>query len=350
MMRLLLWLWLLLPATSGAETPVTLKALGDLWFDQEQSAPASVIALNAPVISSELNARVISVHVESGDQVKAGDPLVQLDCRLSRANLLAAEAGLRQFEAQYGFALHQVRRADDLSKNRNISEQDVEQRESEEQRLAAQIDAQKAAIRQAEIAVGNCQVNAPFDGLVTQRMAETGMLAAIGTPLLRLVQSAPLEVSASLNPAETAMVAQSDGLHFESDGKRYPVVLRTIVPYIDETTRTREARLRFRDASPIPGAAGRLVWLVSSKSIPAEYLLRRNGRLGIFSYDGGTARFVPAENALEGQPAIVDLPPATLIIDQGRESINDGDLVKDARKPSAAAAGLQPAAGPDSSR
>jgi RND family efflux transporter MFP subunit len=346
----LLWLMLLLPATSWAATPVTLKALGDLWFDQEQSAPASVIALNAPVISSELNARVVRLHVESGDQVQTGDPLVQLDCRLSRANLLAAEAGLRQFAAQYNFARHQVRRADDLIKKRNISEQEVEQRESEEQRLAAQIDAQKAAIRQAEIAVGNCQVNAPFDGVVTQRMAETGMLAAVGTPLLRLVQSAPLEVSASLNPAEAVMVAQSDSLHFESDGKGYPVALRTIVPYIDETTRTREARLRFRDASPIPGAAGRLVWLVSSKSIPAEYLLRRNGRLGIFSYDDGKARFLPAENALEGQPAIVDLPPGTLVIDQGRESVNDGDPVQDARKASEAAAGLQPAPAPDSGR
>ncbi|MEJ2309474.1 MAG: efflux RND transporter periplasmic adaptor subunit [Gammaproteobacteria bacterium] len=350
MIRALLWLMLLLPATSGAATPVTLKALGDLWFDQEQSAPASVIALNAPVISSELNARVVRVHVESGDQVKAGDPLVQLDCRLSRANLLAAEAGLRQFEAQYSFARRQVRRADDLIKKRNISEQEVEQRESEEQRLAAQIDAQKAAIRQAEIAVGNCQVNAPFDGVVTQRMAETGMLAAVGTPLLRLVQSAPLEVSASLNPAEATVVVQSDSLHFESDGKRYPVALRTIVPYIDETTRTREARLRFRNAAPIPGAAGRLVWLVSSKSIPAEYLLRRNGRLGIFSYDEGKARFMPAENALEGQPAIVDLPPGTLVIDQGRESINDGDLVKDARQASEAAAGLQPVPASDSDR
>ena len=76
---------------------------------------------------------------------------------------------------------------------------------------------------------------------------------------------------------------------------------------------------------------------------------RRNGRLGIFLFDDGKARFVPLDAALEGQPAVVDLPAETLLIDQGRESLNEGDAVVDAGNGPQAAAGAG-AASPDDSR
>ena len=165
-MKWFLSLLILISSTLPASTPVSIKSLDELWFTQEQSAPASVITLNAPVISAELNARVVEIHAETGDKVSAGDLLVKLDCRRAEADLSAAEAVLRQLEAQYDFAHQQVRRADDLLKKRSISDQEVDQRKSEESRLSAQLDAQKATIRQASIQVENCSVTAPFDAIV----------------------------------------------------------------------------------------------------------------------------------------------------------------------------------------
>jgi RND family efflux transporter MFP subunit len=324
-------LLILLPSTLLASTPVTIKSLDELWFTQQQSAPASVIALNAPVISAELNARVVGIHAETGDKVSAGDLLVELDCRRAEADLNAAEAVLRQFEAQYDFAHQQVRRADDLLEKQSISDQEVDQRKSEELRLAAQIDGQKATIRQAMIQVENCRVTAPFDAIVTQRMADRGMLATTGTPLLKLLETGALEVSARLNTAEIESLSNGSEQWFETGGNRYPVRLRGAVPLLDESTRTSDARFRFADDAPVAGSAGRLIWALSSRTIPAEYLVRRNGQLGIFLMEDGKAHFRKLDDALEGRPAIVELPASTLLIVEGRDSLNDGDTVSQAQ-------------------
>jgi RND family efflux transporter MFP subunit len=320
---------MLLAPTLQAATPVTLQPLSELWFEQEQGAPATALPLNAPVMSAELNARVTELHVEVGDTVSAGDLLLELDCRRPQADLQAAKAGLRQFVAQYTFARHQVERADDLLKKRSISDQEVEQRKSEEQRLAAQVDAQKSAILQAEIQVGNCRLEAPFAAIVAERMADKGMLAAMGTPLLRLVQAGEMEVTARLDPRETESVASGSNLRFEAHGERYALALRTIVPFVDETTRTREARFGFPGEKPVPGTAGRLVWQSGSKLVPADFLVRRKGRLGIFTAVEGKAVFRPLDNALEGRPASVALPPETEVVVLGRESLADGDAIEE---------------------
>ena len=326
-MKWLLTLLVLLPATLAASTPVTVKPLKELWFVQEQTAPATVLALNAPVISSELNARVVSLHAETGDTVSAGDLLVELDCRRAEAELDMAKAVLRQFRAQYDFAHQQVRRADDLLKKRSISDQEVDQRKSEESRIAGQIDAQKATIRQASIQVENCSVTAPFDGFITQRMAERGMLATMGTPLMKIVEADALEVSAQLNPVEVESFSGGSQQWFETEGIRYPVRLRSAVPLLDESTRTSEVRFSFSEDTPLAGSAGRLVWILSDRVIPAEYLVRRNTRLGVFLLENDKARFRALEQALEGRPAVVDLPPETLLILEGRDSLNDGDTI-----------------------
>jgi len=330
-MKWFLSLLSLLPATLAASTPVTVKSLNELWFTQEQSAPATVIPLNAPVIAAELNARVLNIHAETGDRVSAGDLLVELDCRRAEADRTAAEAVLRQLEAQYDFAHQQVRRADDLLKKRSISDQEVDQRKSEESRLAAQIDGQKAAIHQATIQVENCSVTAPFDAIVTQRMADKGMLATIGTPLLKLLETGALEVTARLSSAEIGSLSKGDEQWFETGGNRYRVRLRSAVPLLDESTRTGEVRFRFAGDAPVAGSAGRLIWAMSHRVIPAEYLVRRDGQLGIFLFENGKARFRILEDALEGRPAIVDFPSSTLLIVEGRDSLNDGDTVNQAQ-------------------
>jgi hypothetical protein len=86
-------------------------------------------------------------------------------------------------------------------------------------------------------------------------------------------------------------------------------------------------RLDFVAESAPPGSSGRLQWQNALPHLPAEYLLRRDGRYGAFVLHEGRAQFVAIDDAREGSPAAMALPGDTLIVTEGRYGLKHGDAV-----------------------
>jgi len=330
MRSLISFLWLLLATAASAATPITTRPLAEVLIYPERSAPAAVESLNDADLSAEITARIDRILVRVGDEVAAGDLLVELDCRDYRSRLAAQQAALTQLEAQQRLATSQLERARNLRERRGASEEEVEQRETELLGLDAQLASQREAIMQAELNVGRCSIRAPYRSAVTARLGDEGTLAAPGTHLLRIVQTDAIELSAQLRADEIQDSRAAAALAFEVQGERYPVAVRRTVPVIDPRTRTVEVRLTFPGRSPLPGAAGRLVWRSTTPHLPADLLVRRNGALGVFVASDGAAQFRALPGAQEGQPAAVDLPQDTLIVVAGRERLGDGAPVRTA--------------------
>ncbi len=322
-----LLLFLISIAAWADSIPVQVQPLGDLLRKFEFSAPASVKTLNAPSLAAEISARVETIPVRVGDRVKKDDLLLQLDCRFYRSKLLAAQAGIRRIEAQLQFAADQLKRAEDLKAKRSISDELLDQRRSELLGVRADRQNQQELIRQEELNVQRCTITAPFDAVVTERLAQVGGLASPGTPLLNLVQLDDLEVGAELRGSEASSLQQAQTIHFDYLGISHPLQLRQVLPVLDERTRTQQARLSFLEGSAPAGAAGRLVWQGPATELAADYLVRRDGRLGVFLVEDGLARFHVLANAREGQPVRLQLSPETRLITDGRQRLQDGDPV-----------------------
>lgn len=329
MKRILLLLLLMMCfASSWSEViPVSVQPLGELLRQPEFSAPASVKPLNAPDLAAEISARVVTLPVRVGDQVKKGDLLAGLDCRYYQSRLRAAMAGLQRIDAQLQFAKVQLERAEDLKSKHSISDELFGQRRAELLGTQADRQSQLQLIQQMKIDVERCTITAPFDAVITERLAQVGGLASPGTPLLNLIQLEGLEVSAELRGAEASSLQQGQSIHFDYAGAGYELRLRQVLPVIDERTRTRQARLSFVDGAVPIGAAGRLVWRGTAVELPADYLVRRNGTLGIFLLEDERARFHALANAREGQPVQLKLAGDRLLITEGRQRLQDGDRV-----------------------
>jgi len=310
---------------TSADTPVTVEPLGELTIHPERSAPAVVESLNNADLSAELAARIDAIPARVGDRVQPGDLLARFDCRDYESRLSAQRAVERQLEAQLQLAISQLKRARNLKQARNISEEEVDRRSADAASLRAQLDAQQEAVREATLNVERCTLKAPFPAVVAERLGNVGSLASPGTPLIRLVQTDQLEISAKLRPDEAEEAAESDPIHFEYQGRRFELRKRHVLPVVDPRTRTVELRLEFVAESAPSGSSGRLVWRSVGTFVPAELLVRRDGRIGLFLTESGRARFHPLAEALEGQPARIELPPETLIVTQGRHLLSDGE-------------------------
>ncbi len=320
---------LLVPQFSWAEeaTKVKTTPLSELAFYPEYSAPATVKSLNESTLSAELNARIIQMNANVGDQLKKGAILVSLECRDFKWAFQQVQAGMAGVIARHEFAEQRLKRMVRLQSQQSISDELLEQSQMEISGLQAELSAQEAAVSIARHNVSKCVIRAPFDAIVVSRLSGVGALASPGMPLLKVVDSKNLEVSAQVMVSQSALLQRSKQIEFRSSEQAYPLKLRAVVGIVEPLQRSREARLMFIKEQPLSGQSGRLVWKGNEAVIPADFLVERDGHLGLFIIENDMAKFHAVPDALEGRPLLVDLASDTLLITEGRFALNDGDRI-----------------------
>lgn len=317
---------------------ITVRPLSGLLSNAQSSAPASIISLNHSVISAEITGRVIKTSSEVGERVKKGEVLATIDCRTYQLAEKQARAALKVAKTQFNLAKKQYNRNRALVRQGTIPRELFDQSEANQQTSLADIELKNVSIESTQLAVSRCLIRAPFSGQLTQRLVQQGQLVTSGSPLFKLLQTDKLEITARLSPAEIIHIKESPLLEFVVGDKRFKTTLRSIINTVDETTRTQEVRLSLTNplskrSHVATGLSGRLEWSSKKSQIPAEYILRREGGLGVLAIVDitnkmGKAKFYKLADAREGQPAYIDLSGNTLIIDQNRYRVKDGQTVK----------------------
>lgn len=316
------------PPNSIRAKTIAAKPFSDVAVTVRRSAPARVISLNRAQIAAELNARILAVDVRVGDAVERDDTLVRLDCRDYEHALAESNARLKAFISRRELADRQLARTRALLKTRTVSEDVVNQRQSEVETSVADIAAQRALIDRAATNASRCDVKSPFAGIVTQRHAQVGEYTSPGTTLVEIVDIEHVELVAEIDNADAARVEQHGKAVFRYAGESYPASVRALLPVVNPITRSRDTRLTFDAKAPHVGATGRLEWIQASNAIPTHLVVSRGGRLGVFTVEDDKARFITADAALPGRPAVVNLPDGALVVTQGRQSLEDGDPIR----------------------
>ena len=309
--------------------PLTVKPLDKLWLPQQHNAPAQVLSLNTPDISAEISATVVATPVNVGDMVTKGDVLIRLDCESYLLQQKINTASLERSNAQLSFARSQLVRANNLKKKKNISEELLDQRKMELKVALADKSLQEQNLALSSMNVAHCDVKAPFAAVITQRMVSKGDYANTGQILISLVDLASIEVEADLHHDEIHSLQQAGAVVFEHESVEFAVQQKTMVRVLDPQTQTAKVRLKFKhEIHPWPGTDGRLKWQSRQFLLPAEYISRRAGQLGVFHVVDNKAVFTVLETAVEGRPAAINLPASALIANEGRHRLNDGMSVR----------------------
>jgi HlyD family secretion protein len=159
-----------------------------------------VKAINQVEIYPEISALVIAVHVQNGDDVVKGQPLVSLRdkefqerLKQSRAAHQIAQAQQRQAEAKLKEIQSELNRAKTLADKNLTSQAELETIETQALSAEADVELARARVDQAlanmaeqEEALTQTIIRAPVDGTVGNRNAEIGMMVDPGTRLFTL--------------------------------------------------------------------------------------------------------------------------------------------------------------------
>jgi len=138
-------------------------------------------------ISPKVSSHVSKVLVNDNQRVKKGDGLVELDPNDFEVRHQIAKADREAVQADAEQAKRDLERYTNLSKNNEVSKQQLDQAELKARTANARVSAAAAHLRQAELDLSYTKILAPVTGYVTKKSVEEGAFVQIGQPLLAIV-------------------------------------------------------------------------------------------------------------------------------------------------------------------
>ncbi len=157
----------------------------------------TVQALNMAVIKTRVDGEIVKVSFQEGQDVKAGDPLFQIDPRPFQAALDQAQSNRAQNEAKLTGAQLDL---DRYIKTSAKGYEPIQLRDDQRARVDALkglIAADEAAMQSARLNLIYADIRAPFDGRTGTRMVDVGNLvqASQATSLVSITQIKPIYVN-----------------------------------------------------------------------------------------------------------------------------------------------------------
>lgn len=315
------------PAQKSSVVQVTAVPVAEAVVYPGLTAQAQVTSRNISSMAAQISARIAALPVEAGERIARGTVVAWLDCRDYDIALKQAQAALDAADARLQLATLQMKRSEELAGKGFISGDALDQKRTEVNVARADRELQASQVAAAQSDVGKCVIASPFAAIVEAVPGNVGELASPGTPLVTLWDVQSLEVSAQVQAKDADSLAKADVIEFHTIDGVYVLKLKRVSPALSGTSRTQEARLTFAKDLPKPGATGQVQWQTAAPHVPADLLVTRDGRLGVFVLEGDKARFLPIEGAQEGRPAPVEMADGMKVITEGRFALQDGQAV-----------------------
>ncbi len=196
------------PLLPPAPVSVRLAAVGRGTVTETRHFLGEILGAEEAKIAPRVMARVLDVRVREGDRVRRGDLLVRLDDRelvdavaAAEAAVAAAREGVAAAETAWQAQKDATARDRVLYENDALAREQWDRSRARERAARAALEAARGRLVAAEknlararTRLGYTRITAPFDGLVSGRLADPGDLAVPGRPLVGLVREGGVRV------------------------------------------------------------------------------------------------------------------------------------------------------------
>jgi RND family efflux transporter MFP subunit len=287
---------------SGVAVIVAQKTTVPDWLE----AVGTVRAAQTSQVASQMMGNILEIRVREGDRVQAGQILATLDDSQPRAAVeqaaaavTAAQKEVSSAEANFALAEATFRRYQQLFDRKSVSPQEFDEIKARYQSAEARRDMARAALAQAEAALaqsrtslGYSKIHAPFSGVVTQKKADTGTLAAPGMPIFTIEDTRSFRLEATVDEGDIRIVRVGEMAPVFLDalgGTELSGKVVQIVPAADPASRSFLVKIELpADARLHSGLFGRAKFTRGEQSailIPQAAVVTRGQLQGIFVLD-----------------------------------------------------------------
>ena len=307
---------------------------------------ATLRSRHSITVQPQVDGHVTKIFVASGDTVKPGDPIMQIDPARQRATLSSARASHSSRRAALDLAERDLRRTTQLVELGAVPTRELDQARSSVDALRAEVKALAADIRSDQVTLGYYRVDAPARGVVGDIPVRVGDRVTQATRLTTLDDNAALEAYVSVPIEQSGRVKlgmevqlvdqagktlSTGRVHFVSpqvSSETQSILLKTDVPNRDSSLRAEQF------------VRARVVWgSRDAFTLPPAAIVRMNGQTFVYVADGdkggSVARMRPVVvgELIDNRFAVRSgIEPGQNIVTSGVQKIRDGAPVAIQRK------------------
>ena len=242
------------PAIPVSVTPLVRES----GYDIQRAFIGQVEAAKTVSVAFELPGLLSDILVDEGDHVTKGQVLARQDIAILEAERDRLDASKAANAAQLKFAEQTVERAEGLRARGFAPQSGVDEALARRDELTGKIAEIDASLANVSILLSKSQLEAPFDGRVTQRAVDGGEALSAGQMVVELVELGAPQVRVGV-PLDFDKDRLAE-VQIELEGAVVPASLISIRPDIDPVTRTRTAIFGLDgDIAPAFGQTARLL-------------------------------------------------------------------------------------------
>jgi RND family efflux transporter MFP subunit len=273
-------------------------------------------------ISPKVSGRIEKLLVVPGQTVKLGDWLAQVDASDLQARLDQAQAVRTQSEAD-------LQRVSALFKDGTVSRAEFD-------RAEMQARVARGSVKELETMIGFARVTAPFNGVITRKLADVGDLAAPGTPMLEMEDPATVRLEVEVPEALISRVKMGDRLatRISSVPAAIEGAVTELEPVADAASRTFRVKIDLAASPELrSGLFGRAIIPIGETTmlrVPASALVVRGQMeiLFVVANQKAQLRLVKTGKHFGSEVEIISgLTDGETVVTSGAASLVDGQPV-----------------------
>jgi RND family efflux transporter MFP subunit len=340
-------------AAGGSRQTVSAATVVQTNLNRTVTASGTVSAWeDVPVAAETGGLTAVAVYVDEGAYVRQGQPLVQMNDVLLRAQLQQQQAQVQLAQANVARDDAALDRAQQLKERGFLSQASLDTALANQRASNANLAAARATLAQTQTQLSQATIRAPVGGMITSRSVTKGQIISAGTELFRMVRNGRLELDAQVPETELGLIrAGQSATVTSSEAGQTTGSVRIVTPEVNATTRLGLARISLAPGAQLrPGMFARADIAVGDQpatTVPTGSVLYRENKPGVFVLNGDSSvHFQPVTilSRTDAQTAVSGVNVGVRVVVDGAGFLNEGDRVNVAPAVGARPAAAQPAA------
>ncbi len=322
------------PLVMGVKT----TAIAPSTIDDVYETMGTVKADRTAVIASRIMGTVTAIFVNEGDPVRAGQSLIRIDSEDLAQRVRGASMALETAKQQMALAESTWRRYRILYEEKALSQQEMDQVETQKKVAESEHERAKAAFAEAMTFQGYARIKAPFAGMVKDKRIQAGSMAVPGLPLLTIEDASSFHIESFIDEAYSGKLKRGmpAEIVIDAGGKRTQGRIRDIVPAVDPQSRTFMVKIDLPSAGLKSGLFARVRIPVAKKEamlVPAGAVVQKGQLTGIYTLNPSGIviyRLVKTGRAYpDGRIEVLSgLQPNEAVITEGVQNAVDGGIFR----------------------